>query len=171
MLFSRLLCDIQNKLFINELAAMLDMRSQNQTSLGGVSCLSDRVPQVSPRCSLPPPSFCLVLPGGSNDQKEGQNKKNHLLWQEPLQGSKSWLCLGCQNQSCSGRLISMVPWEAQGHPGRLAPGATGPASCSGGQPVKTKSPHFLTHSQTLILIQLWANILFIEQPNSDRHCR
>lgn len=33
-----------------------------------------------------------------------------------------------------------------GHPGRLAPGATGPASCSGEQLVKTKSPHFLpTH--------------------------
>lgn len=53
-------------------------------------------------------------------------------------------------------------WEAQQHgvlrstgpPGWLVHGATGPASCSGGQPVKTKSPHFLTHSQPLILIQL-----------------
>lgn len=52
---------------------------------------------------------------------------------------------------CSGR-HSMEPQMHTGHPGRLAPGATVPAACSGEQPVKTKSPPFFTHSQPLILI-------------------
>lgn len=46
------------------------------------------------------------------------------------------------------------PEMHMGHPGRPAPGATGPASYFEEQPVKTKSPHFLTHSQPLIAIQL-----------------
>lgn len=55
-------------------------------------------------------------------------------------------------RSAVGGSSAWCPEMHTGHPGRLAPAAPGPESGSEEQPVTTKSPHFLTHSQPLILI-------------------
>lgn len=78
MFFSALLCDTQNKLIINELADVIAMRSTNQTGEGSLSCVSYHVPEVSSHYSLPPPSFCLLLPVGvMTKRKEKTNRTTY----------------------------------------------------------------------------------------------
>lgn len=114
--------------------------------------------------------FCLIVPGGRNNKREGQNKQGQPLWQEPLQRSKSQFGCGCQNWNHSGWLISMVPWEP--HRPLLVGkhlGIQAPHPAQENYLLRTECVPFLTQSQNLILTQFCIIIMFFEWSPCDRH--